>query len=67
MRYIASLTLRQSYKDKAALGVHGSSETFKAFQKKMQDEDLQAASQVRLFPPASHFPLTTISLTTITF
>lgn len=29
-----------SYKDKAALGAHGSSKTFKAFQKKMQDEDL---------------------------
>jgi quinol monooxygenase YgiN len=30
----------QSYKDKAALGAHGSSKEFKAFQKKLQEEDL---------------------------
>lgn len=32
-----------SYKDKAALGAHGSSKSFKAFQKKMQEEGLVGA------------------------
>ena len=32
-----------SYKDKAALGAHGSSDQFKAFQKKLTDEDLVGA------------------------
>ncbi|KAH6698990.1 hypothetical protein DL95DRAFT_355120 [Leptodontidium sp. 2 PMI_412] len=45
----------ESYKDKAALGVHGSSETFKAFQKKMQDEDLQAASQLKILKNAGGY------------
>lgn len=33
----------RSYEDKASLGVHGSSDPFKAFQKKLKDEDLVGA------------------------
>ncbi len=32
-----------SYRDKAALGTHASSDQFKAFQKKLADEDLVGA------------------------
>ncbi|KAH7393609.1 hypothetical protein BKA64DRAFT_676587 [Cadophora sp. MPI-SDFR-AT-0126] len=46
----------ESYKDKAALGAHGSSTTFKAFQKKMQDEDLVGAPmQLKMLKHAGGF------------
>ncbi|KAG4431279.1 hypothetical protein IFR05_013245 [Cadophora sp. M221] len=45
----------ETYKDKAALGVHGSSEAFKTFQKKMQDEDLTATSQLKILKNAGGY------------
>jgi len=45
-----------SYKDKAALGAHGSSKEFLAFQKKMKDEDLTAAPmQLKITKSAGGF------------
>jgi quinol monooxygenase YgiN len=45
-----------SYKDKAALGAHGSSDTFKAFQKKLKDEGLVGAPmQLKFVKPAGGF------------
>ncbi|KAE9374715.1 hypothetical protein N431DRAFT_556955 [Stipitochalara longipes BDJ] len=40
---VEQVILLESYKDKAAIGIHGSSDTFKAFQKTLKDEDLVGA------------------------
>ncbi|CZT05192.1 hypothetical protein WAI453_005477 [Rhynchosporium graminicola] len=46
----------ESYKDKAALGDHGSSKTFKSFQKQMQEEDLVARPmQLKMLKDAGGF------------
>ncbi|CZT46470.1 uncharacterized protein RSE6_06898 [Rhynchosporium secalis] len=46
----------ESYKDKAALGDHGSSKTFKSFQKQMQEEDLVAKPmQLKMLKDAGGF------------
>ncbi|KAK0099614.1 hypothetical protein ONS95_013489 [Cadophora gregata] len=46
----------ESYKDKAALGAHSSSETFQAFQKKLQGEDLVGAPmQLKFLKDAGGF------------
>ena len=44
------------YKSKAAMGAHGSSKEFKAFNQKMQDEGLVAAPmQLKLIKSAGGF------------
>jgi hypothetical protein len=40
LAYIISMLTWHRYKDKAAMGAHGSTKEFKAFQKKLKDEDL---------------------------
>ncbi|KAH7321940.1 hypothetical protein BKA65DRAFT_91351 [Rhexocercosporidium sp. MPI-PUGE-AT-0058] len=50
------VVLIESYKDKAALGAHGSSKTFKTFQKKLRDEDLTGAPmQLKMLKDAGGF------------
>jgi quinol monooxygenase YgiN len=45
-----------SYKDKAAIGIHGSSDTFKAFQKTLKNEDLIGAPmQLKFLKEAGGF------------
>jgi quinol monooxygenase YgiN len=46
-----------SYKDKAALGAHASSDAFKAFQKALKDEGLIGAPmQIKFVKEAGGFP-----------
>ncbi|KAG9237286.1 hypothetical protein BJ875DRAFT_168870 [Amylocarpus encephaloides] len=53
---IEEIIMIESYKDKAALDLHGSSDAFKVFAKTMQDEELLGAPmQLKVAQPAGGF------------